>query len=107
MPVLSMHLAPERIAAGRGDLGRRDSIGERVGWAEERVVHPERLEHPFMEEGGERLARDRLDHEGEDVRAEVGVDVALTGLALEIRREHPGAGFIRRGGDTPELPPGR
>ena len=41
--VLVVHLAAERIAARRRDFGRRDAGAERVGWAEERVVHAERV----------------------------------------------------------------
>ena len=84
--VLVVHLSLQRIAAGRGNLGGRDAVRERVGRTEERVRHAQRLEDLVVEEDVERLTGHGLDHEPKDIGAEVGIDVALTGLALEVGR---------------------
>jgi len=60
-----------------------------------------------MHEDIEALATDGFDDESEDVGAEIRVDVALTGLALERRRENRGARLVSRARDAPQISPSR
>ena len=101
--VLVVHLATDRVAAGRRDLGGGDAIRHGVRRLEERVVHAERLEDAVVQEMIERLTGDGLDDEAEDVGAQVGVDEALPGAAGEIGGEHRGARLFGRASDAPEV----
>src|SRR5581483_7185384 len=101
--VLVVHLTAERVATWWSDLGGGNAVAERVGGAEERVRHAERLEDALVQELIERLPGDALDEEAERHGAEIGVDVAEPGLALERCGEDDVAGLLRRGGEAPEV----
>ena len=85
--VLVIDLAPLLPAAGR-DSGWRDAVPERVGGAERRLVHPQRVEHVVGEELVQRLGRDRFNDHRQDVRAQIGVLVVLPRVEHQRGGQH-------------------
>src|SRR5689334_7359262 len=105
--VLVVHFTLEWIAARRGDFRGRDASLERVGGAEERVVHAERYEHTLVKELVERRAGRGFDEEAEHVSAEVEVLVAPARLADERRLDDRCACFGGGAGNAPKVAPRR
>ena len=101
--IFVMHLATQRVAARRGNLGwcrpcRRHGVRTVMG-----VRHAELGEHAALEECVERLAAGRFRHEAQQVGPEVGILVATAGRALDRRGQHGRTRFGRGLRDTPEL----
>ena len=101
--ILIMDLAPQRVAARRGDFGRsrpyrRHRVGTEMG-----VRHAELGEHAPLEERVERLAAGRFRHEAQQVGPEVGILVATAGRALDRRGQHGRTRGGRGLRDTPEF----
>ena len=85
--VLVVHLAVDDASAPLVvALGGRDAREERRGRAEERVVHPERLEHALGDEAIERHARDLLEDRAEEDDAEVAVELLRSRLGDQRHR---------------------
>ena len=101
--VLVVHLAVQGIPARRRQLGGGDPPAELVRRPVAGVVHAERGEDLPLEVGVERLAGCFLEHEREDVHAEVAVLVAAARLAAQRRLQQRRAGVGGGEGDAPEI----
>jgi hypothetical protein len=81
--VLVVDFAAKWVPARRRYFSRRDAVAERVCWAKEGIVHPQRSEHAAIEEFVERFTGNDFHQQAEQIGAEIRVDVAGSRACFE------------------------